>query len=275
MTSKRVRFAEEQNEQFSSLSMENRVKRSRIETEDEVVDDDNDGEETAETSMKLTTKKHTLDSDEEDETDTHQRLDMDKVEGQEESTLEYEGQVKIMPFNMKDDLEEGHFDANGTFIFDKKEDVIKDAWLDNIEWDNVKNAAGKHWGKLDDEEDKKSDDEKEVEPKDVYRRLLELLNQKETIAGALKRLNSEKRMNAAEERKRRWAAKKSGANVEEDEKSKQVAELTALADSLVSLGNMEAYQLNQEAINALLNALETANRIPGAKKATMDMFSEE
>uniref|UniRef100_A0A914I4W2 CD2 antigen cytoplasmic tail-binding protein 2 n=1 Tax=Globodera rostochiensis TaxID=31243 RepID=A0A914I4W2_GLORO len=255
--------------------MEHRVKRSRIETEDEVVDDDNDGGETAETSMKLTTKKHTLDSDEEDETDTHQRLDMDKVEGQEESTLEYEGQVKIMPFNMKDDLEEGHFDANGTFIFDKKEDVIKDAWLDNIEWDNVKNAAGKHWGKLDDEEGKKSDDEKEVEPKDVYRRLLELLNEKETIAGALKRLNSEKRMNAAEERKRRWAAKKSGANVQEDEKSKQVAELTVLADSLVSLGNMEAYQLNQEGINALLNALKTANRIPGAKKATMDMFSEE
>uniref|UniRef100_A0A914H7N9 Uncharacterized protein n=1 Tax=Globodera rostochiensis TaxID=31243 RepID=A0A914H7N9_GLORO len=58
MTSKRVPFAEEQN--VSSSSMENRVKRRRIETEDEEVDD---GGEMAETSIKLTGKKHALDSD--------------------------------------------------------------------------------------------------------------------------------------------------------------------------------------------------------------------
>ncbi|KAL3070927.1 hypothetical protein niasHS_017052 [Heterodera schachtii] len=273
MSSKRVRFTEERN-------ATERVKRSRTEAAEEEkrerLDDEEDGgpAETAEGMKTKRTKKHTLDSDEEDETEGYQRLDMDKVEGQEESTLEYEGHVKIMPFNMKDDLEEGHFDANGTFIFDKKQSVIKDAWLDNIEWDNVKNAAGKHWGKLEDEDDKKADDEKEVEPKEVYQRLIELLNERETIGAALKRLNNEKKSNAAEERKRRWAAKKSGANVQEDEKTKQIAELTSLADSLISQGNMEAYQLDQTSINALLDDLQAKNKIPGAKEATLDMFSE-
>lgn len=70
------------------------------------------------------------------------------MEGQEEATMEYEGEIKLMPFNMKDDLEEGHFDADGTFIYDKKEAMIRDAWLDNIEWDKVKDVAGKSWGKV-------------------------------------------------------------------------------------------------------------------------------
>lgn len=70
------------------------------------------------------------------------------MDGQEEATEEYDGRTKIMAFNMKEDMEEGHFDQNGTFIFDKKDADIKDAWLDNIDWDNVKNRAGKLWHKV-------------------------------------------------------------------------------------------------------------------------------
>lgn len=43
-----------------------------------------------------------------------------QVEGQEDSgEEEFEGNTKIMAFNMKDDLEDGHFDTDGTFIFKK------------------------------------------------------------------------------------------------------------------------------------------------------------
>ena len=49
---------------------------------------------------------------------------------------------------MNEDLEEGHFDAFGTFIYNKKEAAIRDAWLDNIEWDKAKDAAGDKWGKV-------------------------------------------------------------------------------------------------------------------------------
>lgn len=53
-----------------------------------------------------------------------------------------------MAFNMKEDMEDGHFDQDGTFIFKKKDELIKDAWLDNINWDNIKNKAGNLWQKV-------------------------------------------------------------------------------------------------------------------------------
>lgn len=47
-----------------------------------------------------------------------------QVEGQEECDMDFEGTTKITAFNMKEDLEEGHFDSTGNFIFNKKEKVI-------------------------------------------------------------------------------------------------------------------------------------------------------
>jgi hypothetical protein len=41
------------------------------------------------------------------------------VSGQEDTTIDsYEG-IKVTPFNMKEELEEGHFDKDGMYIFDK------------------------------------------------------------------------------------------------------------------------------------------------------------
>lgn len=41
------------------------------------------------------------------------------LSGQEDTTIDsYEG-IKITPFNMKEELEEGHFDKDGMYIFDK------------------------------------------------------------------------------------------------------------------------------------------------------------
>ncbi len=57
--------------------------------------------------------------------------------GQEEETIEYDEETKITPFNMKDEMDDGHFDSEGTFIFKKDKEEIKDAWLDNIDWNMV------------------------------------------------------------------------------------------------------------------------------------------
>lgn len=40
--------------------------------------------------------------------------------GQEEATIDYDEGIKITPFNMKEELQTGHFDKQGTFIFDKE-----------------------------------------------------------------------------------------------------------------------------------------------------------
>ena len=58
--------------------------------------------------------------------------------GQEDETLEFDGETKITPFNMKDELEEGYFDGSGMYIWNKKDaDEVKDSWLDSVDWVKV------------------------------------------------------------------------------------------------------------------------------------------
>ena len=70
-------------------------------------------------------KKHSLDSDEEIEDNEveGEKLDDDDIEGQEEITIEKEGEVKITPFNLKEEQEEGHFAKDGNFVWKKEKDV--------------------------------------------------------------------------------------------------------------------------------------------------------
>lgn len=53
--------------------------------------------------------------------------------GQEGATIDYDEGVSITPFNLEEEMEEGHFDSEGNY-FIKKEKEIKDNWLDNIDW---------------------------------------------------------------------------------------------------------------------------------------------
>lgn len=112
----------------------------------------------------VSTNKHTLDSDEEDSDDyekwskqgpkeTRQRflfkltwfstslfrddIRGSDVEGEEESsTSGQQDEIKITPFNMREELQEGHFDRDGHYHWNK-EVLVKDNWMDNIEWSKV------------------------------------------------------------------------------------------------------------------------------------------
>lgn len=48
----------------------------------------------------------------------------DDIEGEEAGTerVDAEEEIKFTPFNMKEELEEGHFDENGHYNFDKKDE---------------------------------------------------------------------------------------------------------------------------------------------------------
>ena len=70
-------------------------------------------------------KKHSLDSDEEieDNVAEEEKLHDDDIEGQEDITIEKEGEVKITPFNLKEEQEEGHFAKDGNFVWKKDKEV--------------------------------------------------------------------------------------------------------------------------------------------------------
>jgi len=56
--------------------------------------------------------------------------------GQEEGVVGQDGEIRITPFNMQEELEEGHFDKEGMYHWKKEKDV-QDNWLENIVWCKV------------------------------------------------------------------------------------------------------------------------------------------
>ncbi|KHJ85136.1 hypothetical protein OESDEN_15143, partial [Oesophagostomum dentatum] len=183
-------------------------------------------------------KKHTLDSDEELEED-HKKLDMRKVEGQEDSTLDFDGSTKITAFNMKEDMEDGHFDEAGNFIFDKKEKEIKDAWLDDIDWSKIKENAGDQWEQSNDKDDDDSAPPtlNDIRRKEIFTSLISHMKPNQTVAKALAELKKTAGLSAAEERKLRWKAKKEGKTLGETDTQKETHLISGLADELISAGH--------------------------------------
>lgn len=53
--------------------------------------------------------------------------------GQEGPTIDFDEGVSITPFNLDEEMQEGYFDSEGNY-FVKKEEEIRDNWLDNIDW---------------------------------------------------------------------------------------------------------------------------------------------
>lgn len=53
--------------------------------------------------------------------------------GQEVATIDFDEGVRITPFNLDEEMEEGYFDSEGNYFINKDKE-IKDNWLDNIDW---------------------------------------------------------------------------------------------------------------------------------------------
>ncbi|XP_045172749.2 CD2 antigen cytoplasmic tail-binding protein 2 homolog [Mercenaria mercenaria] len=223
-------------------------------------------------------EKHSLDSDEEDEV-TEEKLDEEDIEGQEEGEVDYDEGIKITPFNMREELEEGHFDKDGMYIFSKDKDKIKDEWMDNIDWQTIKEKD-----KL--AETNRDDSESEAEKldlKSIYSEMLKHLNPGETVAKGLRRLGGKKgkTMSSSE----RWKAKKQ--KKEETEEDKQAAKnkedflaLTGLADQVLQDGNMEVYEMTHEKLTYELKKFENGSERVSIPEGTndddaLDMFAED
>jgi CD2 antigen cytoplasmic tail-binding protein 2 len=223
--------------------------------------------------------KHSLDSDEEDVVDDSDGLKLDDIEGQEESKVDIEDGIRFTPFNLKEEYEEGEFDADGMYIFNKNKNQIKDNWIDDIDWAKVKQAEHTKTEKV----DKLVSDElpESINVIAVYRTMLKLMKPGETVARAIKRLGGAKTDGSSGSTVRRnkqlWKTKKTKAadsnmevdsvsesNVTEDLSSslkrptksriepgkEDLLELIGCADNLLSLnGEMEIYQETYERLN--------------------------
>ncbi|KAK1877329.1 CD2 antigen cytoplasmic tail-binding protein 2 [Dissostichus eleginoides] len=262
--------------------------------------------------------KHSLDSDEEDEgedkkiTSKYDILASDDVEGQEGATIDYDEGVSITPFNLDEEMQEGYFDSEGNY-FVKKEEEIRDNWLDNIDWVRVKEQPFKQKkkglgakrkrrvGDEDEAEEEKQREEKqavqanteeaeemeeeEMEPAEdplasftqhqLTEAVVELLHPGETVAKALRRLGG------LGGRKKGKLREESKPTEEAKRDTDKLDSLTALADRLVGSGMFEIYQQTYEKLAYLMKSMNS--KCPAVKKSPggdgeedeLDMFADK
>lgn len=236
-------------------------------------------------------KKHTLESDEEDsdaETDRYNVLDENEIQGEEDGVAGMDGEVKITPFNMKEELEEGHFDGDGHYHWNKDKG-IKDHWLDNLDWVKIKEggAAAHKVGQNSDEDADSSDSDeanangadgkKKFDVFETYREILEFMQPGETVNKTLQRLGKKIEKISTQERFRRKKL-----NIV-DENAERVTLLTELTNRvLTEMGNMDVYEETYAQIESKYGSKLKGNPLllggPSSSKADddgLDMYADD
>ncbi|XP_044253949.1 CD2 antigen cytoplasmic tail-binding protein 2 homolog [Tribolium madens] len=216
---------------------------------------------------KADAKKHSLDSDEEDDYDeAEDELNADDIEGEEEGISRQVEGVRMTAFNMKEEMEEGHFDKEGHFIWNNEKE-IRDNWLDNIDWHKVNSDDKYQLDPNDKSLGAESDSESEAENFDEigqYKRMLHFMKPKETVNKCLRRLGGDLKLSSVERLKR----KKAGTlNSNQD-----VADMTEIADSILTkTGNMNVYQETFEEISKKIDDRTK----PKNSEPVLDMYADD
>lgn len=218
------------------------------------IDDDNDvnNEDEAEAgpSQPFGKKfKHTLDSDEEDDETESEKYNLDNdLEGEEDGIARQEEDIKITPFNMKEELEEGHIDKSGMYIFHKKKDQVKDNWLDHIDSVKIVEKKSDETLKKEQDDDEATKSEKQFDPIQCYKDMLSLMQEHETVQKAIQRLG------------------KRSKETKDPADKEVMMKLISLADSMIDAGDMDIYG---RTVSQLQYKLKEAT------KETMDIFAED
>ncbi|XP_065087662.1 CD2 antigen cytoplasmic tail-binding protein 2 homolog isoform X2 [Ochlerotatus camptorhynchus] len=198
-------------------------------------------------------------------------LDANDIEGEEEGIARVDNEMKFTPFNMKEEMEEGHFDADGHYLW-KKGAEIRDNWLDNIDWVKIKNDPNykeKKEAELKGLADSDSEDEEDekgtgFDSSKTYQNILDMMEPKETIKKALQRIGKKTaKLTTAQ----RWKMKKAGTL---DDSSEKVTRLTELANEILTReGNMDIYDETYEMIQ------KKVNNSKSAPTDDLDMYADD
>merc|ERR1712032_620499 len=177
--------------------------------------------------------------------------DNELLEGQEDDTVAQDGEIKITPFNLKEEQQEGSFSKDGNFVWNKK-DEVKDAWLDDVDMQKVREKT------TEEKEAEEAADEAQANYSEFnnYKQMIELMRPGESVAKSLRRLGGGQK---AVSQSQRWKKKKAGAveDPKEKENKEQMLKLTGIADEILTRsGNMEIYEMTYEGILFKIKAEE-------------------
>lgn len=163
---------------------------------------------------------------------------------------------KLDAFNMKNEQEEGRFDAQGNFVRKAADpDAVHDSWLDGVSKKDMKKAK-EAADKRDEERRQKRIEDDSLVTSDILRNLIPHLERGETVLEALARLGRGK-----EKRKPKWQQNRNkrkiedAMDVEDDGSAEDPAEtrrreaveaITGAADQLLTRSQAEIYDAERE-----------------------------
>lgn len=205
---------------------------------------------------KGTEREEEVESSSESDVGDEERADVGEVDDEIGAGGKKEHAPKLDAFNMKNEQEEGRFDAQGNFIRKAADpDAVHDAWLDGVSKKDMKKAKEAE-DKRDEERRQKRIKDDSVLTSDVLTTLIPYLERGETVLEALARLGRGK-----EKRKPKWQQNKNkrkgedAMDVDTERSSEDPAEqrrreaveaITGAADQLLTRGQAEIYDTERE-----------------------------
>lgn len=158
----------------------------------------------------------------------------------------------MTPFNLKEELEEGHFDKSGHYQWNKEKEV-RDDWLDTIDWVKIKHNPGNFSGESSRKRKHNETEEEEVtaesisktfDVRETYAKILEIMKPGESVKQTLTRLGKgQKKLSSLE----RLRMKKSGLV---DNGTNAVTEFTELTNEVLQkTGNTDIYEESYDTVS--------------------------
>jgi len=198
------------------------------------------------------------DDDDSGDSDSDEPEDEDDAERRKKVGMGYE----MSSFNMREEMEEGKFAADGMYVRNFDPHALHDRWMDGLGEREIKLARRRKRRREKEQMEKIREEERELEmlggKEAVEREVLAMLKKGETVLEALQRLGTRakqskgkaKQSGAAASQTAKASSQDSGATTTDKRNSSlsDVEQLTHLASTLLSLGDTDIYSRTYEEI---------------------------
>ncbi|KAG1756673.1 uncharacterized protein EDB91DRAFT_1040666 [Suillus paluster] len=189
--------------------------------------------------------------DDSDSANEDEPEDEDERERRKKAGMGYE----LSSFNMREEMEEGKFAADGTYVRSFDAHAVHDRWMDNLDDKEIKQARRRKRQQERIQRDKMKAEERELAQSGgkgaLEIQLVGMLKKGETVLEALQRLGTKSKQNLRSTKKVNGKAKDDTAMAVDKpaEKPKGLNDIdmiTHLASNLMSLGDTDIYSRSYE-----------------------------
>ncbi|PCH37986.1 hypothetical protein WOLCODRAFT_135977 [Wolfiporia cocos MD-104 SS10] len=178
--------------------------------------------------------------------------DEDDAERRKKAGMGYE----LSSFNMREEMEEGKFAADGTYVRSFDPHAAHDRWMEGLDEKEIKKARRNHRQREKEQKQKQRAEEQELRnlggKDEIEKELVALLKKGETVLEALQRLGTQAKKSGPGKQTLKPNKRKSDLNgdaMQVDKTPKapsDIDHITHLASTLMSLGDTDIYSRTYE-----------------------------